>query len=97
MHASKAKQEIFSLNPISRQVLSHLQETRVPSWLTVTWEHKCHHIKCPGLPSSCPCFICWAWCHMVRDIPLVRWGQLTHLCPLPTFCAPWAYSLSGQC
>ena len=37
----------------------------------------------PSPPSSSPSFICWAWHHMVWNIPLVSWGQLSQLCPLP--------------
>jgi len=46
-HTSKAKQGIHSLLPISRQVFSHLQESRAPSHRTVTWEDKCHNSECP--------------------------------------------------
>ena len=35
-----------------------------------------------------PSFIWWAWCHMVRNIPLASLGQLSLLCPLPNACAP---------
>jgi len=30
------------------------------------------------------------------DIPLVSWGQLSCLCPLPASCPPPAYSLRGK-
>jgi len=43
MHASKAKQGIHLLLPTGRQVLSHLQGSRAPSRVTVTWEDKRHH------------------------------------------------------
>jgi len=39
------------LFPISRQVLSHPQESRAPSCVTVTWEDKSHHSRCSP-PSS---------------------------------------------
>jgi len=47
VHASEAKQGIHSLLPISRQMFSHLQESRAPSRLMLTWEDKCHHSDVP--------------------------------------------------
>jgi len=41
-YTNKAKYRILSLLPISRQVLSRLQESRAPSHVTVAWEDKCH-------------------------------------------------------
>ena len=35
-----------------------------------------------------PAFYCWAWCHMAWDMPLLSWGLLCWLCPLPASCAP---------
>ena len=57
MHVSKAKQRINSLLPIGRQVFSHLQESRAPSRVTVTWEDKHHHSERPPIPSSSPSFL----------------------------------------
>jgi len=57
-HISKANQGFDSLLPVSRQVFSQLQESRAPSHITVTWEDKCHHSKCPPLASVSPSFIC---------------------------------------
>jgi len=77
-HVSKAKQGIQSPLPISRQVFSHLQESRAPSRVTVTWENKLRNSKCPNVPpapSFSPSFICWAWHHMVWNIPSVRWAS----------------------
>lgn len=34
--------------------IQHLQHSRVPSHITVTWEDKCHHSLCPLLPFSTP-------------------------------------------
>ena len=93
MYTRKAKQRINSLLPIGRQGVCHLQESRAPRWITVTWEDKCHHSEHPPLPFYSPSFTCWAWCHMVWDIPLVSWGQLSQLYFLPYSCAPPAYSL----
>ena len=56
---------------------------------------KHHNSECPPLLSSSPSFICWAWHHMVWNIPWVSWGQLFWLCPLPTSCAPPASLLVG--
>lgn len=39
----------------------------------------------------------WAWCHRVRNIPLVCWGQLSRLYPFPVSCAPAAYLLMWWC
>ena len=93
-HTSKEKQGIHSPLPIGRQVFSHPQESRAPSCVMVTWEDKHHRSEHPPL-SFFPSFICWAWCHMVWNIPLVSWGQLSRLCPLPASCAPPASSLVG--
>lgn len=92
----KAKQGIHPVLPISRQVFSHFQQSRVPSCLTVAWEDKCHDSKCPPrclypsfIPERYVIYIVW-------DIPLASWGQLSWLCPLAAPCAPPACSLSGQ-
>jgi len=61
MHTSKAKQDAYSLLPIDRQVFSHLQESRAPSHVAITWEGKHHHSECvcfAFLPSSSPSFLC---------------------------------------
>lgn len=52
------------------------------------------HRQTPSLclPYFSRSFIHWAWCHMVWDIPVVSYGQLSHLCPLLAFCAPPAFS-----
>jgi len=88
MRRSKTKEGIHSLPPISRQVFSCLLESRALSRVMVTWEDKHHHSKYPPLPSFSPRFICWSWCHMVQNIPLVSWDQLPQMCPLPTSYAP---------
>jgi len=75
-HTSKAKSGIHSLLPISKQVFNHVQESRAPSDITVTWQYKYHNSKCPPFPSSSHSFLCWAWYLMVCDILLVSWGQL---------------------
>ena len=87
MHANKAKQGIHSLLPIGRQVFSHLQESRAPSRVTVTWEDKRHHAQCPPPSFFFPQLIYWAWRHMVWNSPLASLGQLSWLCPLPASCA----------
>jgi len=46
----KAKQGINSLLPISRQELSHLQESRAPSRIKVTWDDRCCNSEHPTLP-----------------------------------------------
>lgn len=50
-----------------------------------TWEDKHHCSEHPLLSSSpSPGFICWTWSHMIWNIPCIRWGHLSQLCPLPT-------------
>ena len=96
-HTSKAKQGIHSPLPTSRQVFRHLQESRAPSCIAVTWEDRRSHSELPpSLSPSSPSFYCWAPSHAVWDIPFLSWGQLSQLCPLPTSCAPTACSLVGQ-
>jgi len=58
MQASKAKQGIHSLLPISRQVFNHVQESRAPSCIMVPWEGKRHPSKHPTLPPPSSGFIC---------------------------------------
>ena len=50
MCASKAKEGIHSLLPISRQVLSHLQESRASWGVAFTWEDQHHNPKCLPFP-----------------------------------------------
>lgn len=45
LQAKKTNQGINSLLPMSRQVFSRPQESRVSSHITVTWEDKHHHSK----------------------------------------------------
>jgi len=76
--------------------ISHLQESRAPSSLTIILEDQLLNTRWPSLPFSSPSFYCWAWCLMVCNMPLVSWGQLSQQCPLPAFCAPPACLLIGQ-
>ena len=73
VRTSKAKQGIHLLLPTGRQVLSHLQGSRAPSHVTVTWEDKHQYSECPPLPPPSPSFIHWVWYHMAQNIPLVGW------------------------
>lgn len=45
VHASKEKQEFKSVLPKGRQVFSHLQESRAPLHVMVTWDEKHHHLN----------------------------------------------------
>jgi len=56
--ASKAKQGIHSLLPISRWVFSHLQQSRVASRIMVTSEDKTPALQMSPLPFSSPSFTC---------------------------------------
>jgi len=76
---------------------SHFQESRASLYaVTVTWEAKRHSSECLPFLLLSSSFYCWVWCHMVWNTPLVSWGQLSQLCPLPAVCGPPAYSLAGQ-
>lgn len=55
--------------------------------IMVSWEDKCHLSKCPP-KLSYPSFYCWAWCHMMCNIPLVSLGQLYWLSPPSFLCNP---------
>lgn len=61
------------------------------------WEDKCHHSMCSSLLSSLSLHLtCWAWCHMIWNIPLIHLGHLFCLClllctlsPLTSMAVPW--------
>lgn len=94
---SKNKYRIHSLLPTSSQVFSHFQESRA-SYVMITWKYKCHiskHSPHPPFPPSLPSFFCWAWHHIVQNITLFGWGQLSWLFPPHAACVPPAYSLVG--
>lgn len=59
----------------------------------VTWED-IPDCRISSLPPFFPSFRYWAWCHMVLDIPLVSWGQLSWLSPSGSLC-PASPSLAG--
>lgn len=46
--------------------------------------------------SPLPQFYCSAWGHMVWNIPLANWGQLSWLCPLQLLVQPQPCFLAGQ-
>jgi len=87
-HATKAKQGIHSLLPISRQGFSHLWESRAPSCRRVTWEDKRRHSEC--LP---PSFFCSPF-YMLRmtscgtDYPFAQLGSAVPAMPPPNFLCP---------
>lgn len=81
MHASKVKQGIPSLLPISRQPPPG-QQGYLGRRMSSLWTS----------PSCSTSFIGWAWNH-TGHILLVTEGQLSRLCPLPTACALPACSL----
>ena len=94
---SKAKEGIRSLLPVSRQIFSHVQESRAPSRVMVTWEVKHHNSEWPRLLPSFPSFYWWACYHIVWNISLISWGQPSQLCPLPTSGASATCSLVECC
>ena len=90
---NKAKQIIHSLLPISGQVFRPLQESSAASCVTVACEEKRHRSECLPLPASSPSVTCW--CHTAWGDPLVSWGQLPQLCPLPASVHPPTHSWVG--
>lgn len=66
---------------MGKQVFSHLQDSTAPSHVTVTWNEKTHHSKCPSLPPSFLNFVYGAWIHLVWSIPLVCWAHMSRVCP----------------
>lgn len=55
-------------------MFSHLQYSRAPPYVMVTWNDKYYHSWHSPLPSSSS-FMCWARCHMAWHIPWVSWGS----------------------
>ena len=94
--ASKVKYGIHPLS-VSRQLFSHLQESRDSLCVVFTWEEKCHNREHFPLASVDPICYCWAWRRVVWGVPFVGWGQLSQPCPLTASCAPPACSLVGRC
>lgn len=92
-HPRKVKQGIYSSLPFGRQVLMHSQESRVPS-------HSGLRRQMPSLWMFPPSFffpssICRRRCHMIWNVPLVSWDQLSWMGLLPALCASPAPSLVG--
>lgn len=82
--------------PTSMEGFSLPHKTRSLSRVTVFWKDKHHHSELlPLLPTSYPDSVCFAWCHMVWNIPWVSQGRLSQLCPFPTTFAPTVPLLEG--
>lgn len=47
--------------------------------------------------ANLPSFYCWAWHHVVWNIPLASLGQLSRLCPSQLLVHPQPSSLAGWC
>lgn len=62
-------------------MFSHFWESRALSHLSYL-EEKHHHSDCSSLPFSSSSFICWAWCHVLWDIPLVSCPSCVPFQPL---------------
>ncbi|KAF1507314.1 Collagen type IV alpha-3-binding protein, partial [Megadyptes antipodes antipodes] len=81
LQRDKAKQGIHSLLPIGRQVFSHLQESRAPSCIRVTWEDKHRDSKCSPLPPSSLSFLLLSMMSYGVEYPF---GQLGSAVPAET-------------
>lgn len=84
VRASKPKQGMNSQHPMGRQVFSHPQG---PMAHNGYWGRQRHSKHLP-VPLSSASSICWAWHHMVWNVPWVSWVHLSWLCSLPAPCAP---------
>jgi len=62
----------------------------------ISQEDKCYNHKRPLFLLLSLRFYCWAWCHMVWNIPLVSLGGLSWLCILPNSCPPPALLIGSQ-
>ena len=80
---------------MGRQVFSHLQDSRAPSCVAVTWEDKRHRSECPPLPSSSPSSILQSMTSHGLGCPLGQSGSAVPAVSPPTPCAPPACSLVG--
>ena len=88
-HASKANQGIHSLLPISRQVFSHLQQSRAPSRIMVTREAKRHHSECPPPSSFIPQLYALSTTSYSTEHPFGQLGSAVLAVPPPSCsCTP---------
>ena len=78
--AHRSKAETTSLGQMDVHPLLGKQGLNV----MVVWEDKCHYYKCPCILFLSFRFHCWTWHRKVWNVPLVSWGQLSWLCPIPT-------------
>lgn len=85
-HASKAKRGIPLLLPISRQMCRHFPESRTSACVMAACEDKHHNFKHFPVYLLFLSFYHWTQHHMVWNVPLVRWNQLSWLCPIPRSC-----------
>lgn len=85
--ANKAKQ-INSLLPVGKQVFIHLQDSRTPSCVIVTWEDKHHPSKYPPfflfpllyILSIVFCGLEFAFSQFESPVPAVSAPNLPHTC-----------------
>lgn len=88
MDANKAKQGIPSPLSMSWQMLNHPYESRTPSHIMVTWEHKHHHSECPSPPSS-PLHLCiLSMMHYGMEYPRSEMGSAVSALSPPSLRTP---------
>lgn len=95
VHTSKGKSGFHSFVPISRQMSRYFVGSLLSAYIMIAWEDKHHNHECPSFLLLSLSIYCWTQYHTVWNIPLISWGQLSQLCPLPTSGSPPAYFLWG--
>ena len=84
VHTSKAKWGIRSLLPTSRQVFSHLQESRAPSWVNGDLGGQMPSLQTSPLPPSSPSFILLSIVLYGTEYPFGQLGSAVPAVPPPS-------------
>lgn len=92
----EAKRSIHWLLPTARQMSNHFLGSKISACIIIFKKHKCYHWKHPPFLLFPFSLYCGAEHHTVWNIPVIIWGHLSWLCPLPTSCPPLASSLQGK-